>query len=144
MNSDQLRQTVKTQWLTYYRENRHWLTRLAVWVDYRGQRRPTSSFILATLSTLNPNLPHLLPLIVELSNDPDRIVAALGLNFNPEDELQALDQAENLEVNGAGVKMLPPQPKVPPIPSRMISRVDETCHGSRNPRSSSPAPTPPA
>lgn len=136
MNAENLRHSVKTQWLTYYRENRHWLTQLAVWVNCQGQRRPTSSFILATLSTLNPKLPQLLPLIVELSNDPDRIVAALGLNFNPEDELQALERASNAEVKSTDRKLLPPQPpKVPPMPSSLIARVDETCAGRRDGRS---------
>lgn len=34
---------------------------------------------------------ELLPLVVDLNNNPDRIVAALGLDFNPEDELEATE-----------------------------------------------------
>lgn len=104
MNTKHLRQTLKAQWLTYYRENREWLTRLGVWVTCEGKRRPSSSFILATLSTLEPELVQLLPLIVDLTSNPDRIVIALGLNFNPDDELETL--AQDSTSNGQ-IKMLP-------------------------------------
>lgn len=87
MNTEQLRQSLKTKWLDYYRENRPWLVRLGVWVDSEGHRRPSSSFILATLSVLEPDLTQLLPLVVDLSSSPDRIVRALGLNFSPDKEL---------------------------------------------------------
>jgi hypothetical protein len=111
VNTEQLRQTVKTKWLDYYRDNRHWLAKLAVWGNYKGQRRPSSSFILATLSVLEPQLPFLFPVIVDLSNDPDRIVSALGLNFNPETELEALDAKERAEL-----KLLP-SPSAGPLPA---------------------------
>lgn len=95
MNTEELRRSLKTAWLTYYRENRSWLARLGVWVDSEGQRRPSSSFILATLSVLEPQLTQLLPLIVDLSSSPDRIVRALGLNFNPDKELDRLPEADS-------------------------------------------------
>jgi len=60
VNTEQLRQSLKARWLNYYEENREWLTRLGVWVDCEGERRPSSGFILATLSVLEPNLTHLL------------------------------------------------------------------------------------
>jgi hypothetical protein len=84
MNSDQLRRSLRQKWLDYYRDNRLWVSRLAVWTDASGERRPVSSFIVATLSVLEPSLAHLLPLIVDLSSDPDRVVEALGLDFDPE------------------------------------------------------------
>lgn len=84
MNSDQLRRSLRQKWLDYYRDNRLWVSRLAVWTDASGERRPVSSFIVATLAVLEPNLAHLLPLIVDLSSDPDRVVEALGLDFDPE------------------------------------------------------------
>lgn len=84
MNSDQLRRSLRQKWLDYYRDNRLWVSRLAVWTDATGDRRPVSSFIVATLSVLEPNLTHLLPLIVDLSSDPDRVIEALGLDFDPE------------------------------------------------------------
>jgi|GEM_PF-2979939 len=102
MNTEQLRRSLKAKWLTYYRENRPWLIRLGVWVDVEGQRRPSSSFILATLSVLEPQLTQLLPLIVDLSSSPDRIVRALGLNFNPDKELDRLPEGEALRMLPSG------------------------------------------
>lgn len=105
MNIQQLRQSLKVLWLNYYREHRDWLTRIGVWVTCEGKRRPSSSFILATLSVLDPKLTQLLPLIVDLSSNPDRIVIALGLNFNPDEELAALEQQKPVPTNGQ-VRML--------------------------------------
>ena len=98
MNIEHLRRSLKAQWLDYYQENRTWLTRLGVWVNCEGNRRPSSSFILATLSVLEPQLTQMLPLVVDLSSNPDRIVMALGLNFNPDEELTAIVQAAPEEV----------------------------------------------
>lgn len=109
MNPEQLRQAVKTKWLEYYQENRHWIVRLALWSTYRGQRRPTSSFILGVLSALEPRLVDALPVIVELSNDPDRVISALGLNFNPDDELAHQERAPLLTPEP---RLLPPKPFV--------------------------------
>jgi Family of unknown function (DUF5331) len=74
--------------LAYYESNREWIARMGIWMDYDGQRRPSSSFILAALSVLEPQLTQMFPFIVELSANPDRIVKALGLNFDPEKQLQ--------------------------------------------------------
>lgn len=94
MNIEHLRRALKSEWLSYYRQNRHWIVRLGVWVNCQEQRRPSASFILGTLSTLNPQLIQLLPLVVDLNSNPDRIVMALGLNFNPEEEIEGLPKAE--------------------------------------------------
>lgn len=127
VNTEKLRQSLKAKWLDYYRENRHWLNRLQVWVTSKGQRRPNSSFILATLSTLEPQFNHLLPLIVELNKDPDEIVASLGLNFDPDKELNALPEAKKDAVQ---LKMLPPGlAKMIDSPSRTAAKIDESCEG---------------
>jgi hypothetical protein len=98
MNIEHLRRSLKVLWLDYYRENRVWLTKLGVWVNCEGNRRPSSSFILGTLSVLEPQLTQMLPLVVDLSSNPDRVVMALGLNFNPDEELAAIEQAPPEEV----------------------------------------------
>jgi hypothetical protein len=92
MNIASLRTVLKAKWLTYYRDNRNWITRLRVWGTHEEKRRPSSSFILGALSAQEPELMELLPLIVDLNNNPDRIVAALGLDFNPEDEMDAFER----------------------------------------------------
>lgn len=112
MNVQQLRQSLKLKWLSYYYKNRDWIVKMQVWGTYDGKRRPSSSFILATVSILEPQLVQLFPLVIELSNNPDRIVAALGLNFNPDTVLKSMlmnnshrKTADNID--GSDVKMLP-------------------------------------
>ncbi len=135
MNAQHLRQSLKAKWLNYYRDNRLWLTRLGVWVDCGGQRRPSSGFILATLSTLEPQLINMLPLIVDLSHNPDRIVMALGLNFNPDDELKLLEATEGAKPVEP-IKLLPGgmpalNESLPPEkPQQLPSLIDESCHGA--------------
>lgn len=103
MNIQHLRHSLKIKWLLYYRQNRPWLVRLQIWGTYDGQRRPSSSFILAALSTLEPQLIEMFPFIIDLSNNPDQIVAALGLNFEPDVELKSMTQASPVaERNGNG------------------------------------------
>jgi Family of unknown function (DUF5331) len=132
VNIEQFRQSLKAQWLDYYRTNRHWLTRVGVWVSCEGQRRPSSSFILATLSVLEPQLTHLLPLIVDLSSNPDRIVIALGLNFNPDEALEALGKGEDA-IAEKNPKMLPGGiPEVDFLTQKSpVAVADESCEGVR-------------
>lgn len=107
MQIEHLRHSLKVKWLLYYRQHRPWLVQLRIWGTYDGQRRPASSFILATLSNLEPQLTQMFPFIVALSNDPDQIVAALGLNFNPDQELKSITKDKAVvetNTNGNGVK----------------------------------------
>ncbi|QLE43085.1 hypothetical protein FD723_23310 [Nostoc sp. C052] len=103
MNIQQLRQSLKQKWLSYYEQNIPWLVKMRIWGTYDGLRRPLSGFILATLSVLEPQFDEILSFMMDLNNDPDKIVTALGLNFNPDKELRlikseysmATSQAEN-------------------------------------------------
>jgi hypothetical protein len=140
VNTEQIRQSVREKWLTYYAENRQWLSRLGVWVNCDGQRRPSSGFILATLSVLEPRLAQLLPLVVDLSHNPDRIVMALGLNFNPEDHVGAI-AAKNGKTNdpNGSVKMLPAalneiKIQAQKVREKLPAEIDEDCRGSRDRR----------
>jgi hypothetical protein len=90
MDIQHLRQSLKSKWLSYYEQNCAWLVKLRIWRDYSGIRRPSSGYLLATLSTLEPEFKKILPFILDLNNDPDQIVRALGLHFNPEQELRLL------------------------------------------------------
>ena len=105
MNIERLRQTLRRKWLSYYRNNRSWLVKLGIWVSCDGHRRPSSSFILATVSVLEPRLTDLFPLIVDLSHDPDRVVQVLGLDFDP-DEVLASAQTSTT-ITSQDIKMLP-------------------------------------
>lgn len=159
MNIQHLRHSLKVKWLLYYQQNRPWLVQLRTWGTYEGQRRPSSSFILATLSSLEPELTQMLPFIVSLSNNPDRIVAALGLNFNPDEELKSMTEAKALvETNGNGNALTQASPlaetngngsnlpmqmlasawdEVSQSPSAQASNLpswlDESCHGKGSP-----------
>jgi hypothetical protein len=64
---------------------------MQIWAVFDGERRPLSSFVLATVSVLEPNLVDILPLLVDLNTNPDDMIAALGLNFDPKYELNQLD-----------------------------------------------------
>ncbi|MBF2063564.1 MAG: hypothetical protein IGS39_03905 [Calothrix sp. C42_A2020_038] len=97
MNIQELRQSLKQKWLCYYQENCHWLDKMQIWGEFEGERRPLSSFVLATVSILEPNLVDILPLLVDLNTNPDDMIAALGLNFNPQKQLHHIDTVN--EVN---------------------------------------------
>ncbi|AFY32791.1 DUF5331 domain-containing protein [Calothrix sp. PCC 7507] len=99
MNIQQLRQSLKMKWLSYYQQNRTWLVKMRVWGTYDGLRRPSSGFILATLSVLEPQFDQIIPFILDLNNNPDQIVAALGLNFNPDQELSLTSSELSIDAN---------------------------------------------
>jgi hypothetical protein len=143
VNSKQLRRSLKVKWLIYYRDNREWIDKLGIWITCDGQRRPSSSFVLGALSSLEPNLNDLLPLVVDLSSNPDRIIAALGLNISPDEELKALIKAQKMLPSSTQAKAEPAKPvpvnlqKVEPLsqanlqpvePSPVTPR-DEDCTG---------------
>ncbi|BAY81776.1 hypothetical protein NIES267_12530 [Calothrix parasitica NIES-267] len=94
MNIQQLRESLKIKWVKYYHQNRSWLEKMRIWGTYDDYRRPSSGFILATVSVLEPKLDEIFPFILELNNNPDEIINALGLNFNPEEHLHLV---ENLD-----------------------------------------------
>ncbi|MGF1498478.1 MAG: DUF5331 domain-containing protein [Elainellaceae cyanobacterium] len=130
MNIKQLQTSLKENWLTYYRDNRDWIVRLGVWVNDNGHRRPSSSFILATLAVLEPQLNQLLPLIVDLNSSPDRIILALGLNFSPDDEIEAIEAATPPKLlPSSKARELKPDDY---LPSRIAARQDESCTGKRD------------
>lgn len=95
MDIQQLRQSLKMKWLNYYEQNRLWLVKMQIWHTYGDLRRPSSGYILATLSVLEPEFQETLPFILDLNQNPDEIISALGLHFNPDAELSALNSAGN-------------------------------------------------
>lgn len=122
MNIELLRRSLKSKWLDYYQDNRAWIARLSIWVSCDGTRRPSSSFILGALTPLEPKLIELMPLIADLSNHPDRIIIALGLNFDPEQELATLEAANTSTLQEANQKFLP-------AGFRRPAESDEACEG---------------
>ena len=146
MNSKQLRRSLKIKWLTYYRDNREWIDKLGIWVTSNGQRRPSSGFILGALATLEPDLTNLLPLVVDLSSNPDRIISALGLDISPVKELAALEQAHKMlpssaqaEVSLASAEPLNPVTIDAP-PPLSPAYDDDACLGSGGREDDRPRP----
>jgi hypothetical protein len=99
MNIQHLRQSLKQKWLSYYEQNILWLVKMRIWGTYDGLRRPLSGFILATLSVLEPQFDEVLSFMLDLNNDPDKIVAALGLNFNPDEELRLIKSEHSMAIS---------------------------------------------
>ncbi|PAX56539.1 DUF5331 domain-containing protein [Brunnivagina elsteri] len=91
MKIQELCQSLKLEWLRYYKNNRHWLEKMEIWATFEGERRPLSSFVLATVTVLEPSLIDILPLLADLNSDPDALIAALGLNFNPDKYLHLVE-----------------------------------------------------
>ena len=132
MNPEQLRHELREMWLSYYRDNRHWLSRLEIWITYNHQRRPSSSFILATVSVLNPQLTQLLPLLVDLNHDPDQMVEALGLNFNPEEALGAITPEPVLGGQPASTSHRLPSAAAPAVGTSVAPSSQRTVPQSRS------------
>jgi len=150
LKMQQLRQSLKVKWLIYYQRNRSWLVKMRIWASYDGQRRPSSGFMLGILSLLEPQLTEILPFLLELNNNPDNVITALGLNFNPEQELlsvlktlqngqSGLELGQEMGVNGNGSRLHHPEvadeTKIsvsPPSTATSITAwVDEFCNGIR-------------
>ncbi|MFM2063386.1 MAG: hypothetical protein RLZZ507_3056 [Cyanobacteriota bacterium] len=127
MDIQKLRQSLKLKWLSYCEENRPWLVKMRIWRSYDGVRRPSSGYILATLSVLEPQLKQILPFILDLNNNPDQIVVALGLHFNPDEELRLLklqrSSAKNQIVSKPAVANIQVSEKRPSIPSQESKQV---------------------
>jgi Family of unknown function (DUF5331) len=104
MNIQQLRQSLKQNWLIYYEQNISWLVKMRIWGTYDGLRRPLSGFILATLSVLEPQFDEILAFMLDLNNDPDKIVTALGLNFNPDEELRLIKSEHSMATSQAEIE----------------------------------------
>ena len=126
MDTEKFRQSLKLKWLEYYRDNRSWIVHLGIWITSQGRRRPSSSFILATLAILEPKLNQLMPLVVDLSSNPDRIVAALGLNFNPDEALEGLYGSKKMLPVSATPEADSGLKKISP---HRASKADESCRG---------------
>ena len=105
---EQFKAELKDKWLNYYQENRSWLQHYmdedGGWsdsVDYDEEelknfkieedyepRRPECYFILGVVTVLEPSVRGLLAFAGSLTTDSEELVKALGLDFDPELELQ--------------------------------------------------------
>ncbi|MEL6763845.1 MAG: DUF5331 domain-containing protein, partial [Cyanobacteria bacterium J06607_6] len=98
--------------------------------------RRCSWSVIQTLSLLEPKLSQMMPLVVNLNTDPDRILIALGLNFDPAHELKRLSNAQQRLPSSSRPELAQGAPsgisvQAPAIPSKPIVQKDEECTGIR-------------
>ena len=82
---EQLKAELKGKWLDYYQANRDWLNK----INGYGHRINDSWFILGIITALEPKseLKELLQYFLLVTKNCDSIIKALGLDFDPELEL---------------------------------------------------------
>ena len=83
---EELKAELKDKFLDYYQANQNWLKKM----EGMGQRTDNTWFILGVVTALEPKseLKELLQYFLMVSQDSDTIARALGLDFNPEKELE--------------------------------------------------------
>ena len=111
---EQFKAELKNKWLDYYQANRSWLQHCmnedSGWydsVDYNEEelesfevdedyepRRPECYFILGVMSVLEPSVRSLLAFAASLTTDSEKLVKALGLDFDPELEFKKRSQQQ--------------------------------------------------
>lgn len=109
----QFKTELKDKWLDYYETNRDWLQSFmnknsswATGVKYEGEledpkytpRRPNAYLILGTITVLEPQTQGWLVLCPYLQTDPNLIIKALGLDFDPEIELKKRAEQKQLQL----------------------------------------------
>ncbi len=88
---DNFTAAIRQKWLDYYQANRPWLILQMEVKSERtpdGGRRPVSSLVLGVVNALEPKLGNLMVPFFKLNSDEDALVEVLGLNFDPDKELE--------------------------------------------------------
>lgn len=85
---EEIKAELKDKFLDYYEANRSWLKRMNN--EYTSQSIRNSWFILGIITALEPKseLRELLQYFLLITNDCNSIIKALGLDFDPEKELE--------------------------------------------------------
>ncbi|MBD2577655.1 DUF5331 domain-containing protein [Oscillatoria sp. FACHB-1406] len=87
---------LRDKWLDYYEINLDWIHKLMDstnrWYKLSEGSRPDSMFVLGAVSALDENARVLLNSFLELSSDYNKLVKALGLDFDPDIELDIRDK----------------------------------------------------
>ncbi|PSB05111.1 DUF5331 domain-containing protein [Merismopedia glauca] len=97
--SDLFKANLKEQWLNYYESNRYWIIKLSCWerITVQSNRKIKylqPSFILGVLSVIEPKISEIILLLNEYTDSPQSVVKVLGLDFDPEMELQKRTETE--------------------------------------------------
>lgn len=92
-NFEEIKATLKDKWLDYYEVNKDWIlnimnTNQSSIKSCDGGYRPNAWLILGVITcTEEPLADFMLP-FSELQSDPGKIIQVLGLDFDPNKELQ--------------------------------------------------------
>jgi hypothetical protein len=88
-NFETIKATLKDKWLDYYEANQSWI---AIVIEFdnlpQNRTRPHMSFILGVISALEPKLNEYFYYFSLVTNDEPAILKALGLDFDPQLELE--------------------------------------------------------
>jgi Family of unknown function (DUF5331) len=84
--------SLKDKWLEFYQANHSWIKILMEDGNFsesldNNETRPEAWFILGVVSALEPSLKEMLVPFCKLNTDEDKLIDALGLDFDPEKEL---------------------------------------------------------
>ncbi|MGB3239859.1 MAG: DUF5331 domain-containing protein, partial [Geitlerinemataceae cyanobacterium] len=93
---DSFTSALKQKWLEFYQVNRPWLglhMQNASVETPDGGRRPPSYFIIGALNGLEPKLAQLMLPFSQLNPDADTLIQVLGLDFDPDMQLDASPNA---------------------------------------------------
>lgn len=105
-----LTKIIRDKWLEYCKSNLVWLEELQqlkkngistlISETSDGVVRPQSSILLGILIGIYPESSAIINVCFQLNPDPNKIIVALGLNFDPLKELEKLaEQEKELEKN---------------------------------------------
>lgn len=107
---EKLKVLLKQKWLNYYETNRSWIKKVNMGWERTpdGGRRPNSPLILGAINAVEPNLAEeCLLTFCHLNTDPNKLVEALGLNFDPEIELKKREAEGSISQEAQIVPSLP-------------------------------------
>ena len=91
---EEIKSALKDKWLDYYEDNQSWILKMNDW----SYARPSTALILGVISVLEPKvITYLIPM-TEIDAKGNDIIRELGLNFDPETELQKRINETNCEV----------------------------------------------
>lgn len=95
---DEIKESLKEKWLEYYKANYVWI-KLAMSKNGSFQKggRPSSMLILGVITSLEPDLISIMSCLCQLNSDPDLLIKALGLDFDPDQELEEDEDEEDEE-----------------------------------------------
>jgi hypothetical protein len=112
---NQIKADIKEKWLDYYKTNQEWIQTLTLHqgravktVDNITYYRPPAEFILGVISALDPRINDCLIFFTQLSNDRNKLIESLGLNFDPEDELEKREKEKEKKSETPNLESKPP------------------------------------